>query len=176
MNRGKCSRCRVNEGTVHLLAIKSGRRRSIWLCAACARDFDREEGDADDAGAGAPSLGPLMGEFLSAEPDRGGADIACPGCGLEAKTFRRTNRLGCHQCYAAFRTILLPMLARFHRHVSHVGRVPERESGAASRLGEMTRTRVALEKAIAVENFEKAASLRDHLRRLEQGGPEGTEG
>ncbi len=86
--------------------------------------------------------------------------------------FQQTNRLGCADCYLAFSSSLLPLLSRFHRHPSHLGKRPGQASGLGNQLIEITRTRVALEKAIATENFEEAAKLRDRIRRQENADPD----
>jgi len=75
--------------------------------------------------------------------------------------------LGCPRCYESFRGPLLSILSHMHRHVSHLGKVPRQTDGSVDRRGTLRRTRVALEKAIAAENFEKAARLRDEIQRLE---------
>ena len=169
-----CHRCRKREATVHVLDIVAGEKTSIWMCTECAQEV--EKAAADGAASESAPMGAFLSDFLAPEPAGGGEeDPVCPMCGATREEFRRTNRLGCAMCYTTFRSRLLPVLSRFHRHVSHVGRVPRAASGLSSRLGEITRTRVALEKAVAVEDFEAAARLRDRLRALEaEGGePEG---
>jgi len=71
--------------------------------------------------------------------------------------------------------LLLPFLGRFHRQVTHLGRFPDFAAGTPSRLGEITRTRIALEKAVAAEDFEEAARLRDLILGLEDTGPADSE-
>ena len=86
--------------------------------------------------------------------------------------FRKTNLLGCPACYDAFRGPLLSILSHLHRHVSHLGKAPGSIDDGTDRPGLLSRTRVALEKAIAAEDFEKAARLRDEIQRLEASAPE----
>ena len=155
----KCHRCGAREAGVHWLGISGETRHSVWLCVDCAA-----AGDLDPAVA--PVAAPLV-SFLGGGLGAGlGTAAACPGCGTTIEDVRRDNRLGCAQCYTVFRTTLLPLLARFHRHVSHVGKVP---GGAkpATRLAEISRLRLSLSKAVATEEFERAAGLRDRLRELE---------
>ena len=96
-----------------------------------------------------------------------GQDAVCPACGWTNEDLRSTNRVGCPRCYSAFRAVLLPLLGRFHRHVSHVGRAPARMDMEPSPLAEITQARVALDKAVSGEEFEQAARLRDRIRDLE---------
>jgi len=93
--------------------------------------------------------------------------VSCSHCGTSWADFQDTGKLGCARCYNAFRLRLQPLLAAFHRHATHMGRAPGSRSGGSMRLVEVSRLRVALEKAIAGEKFEEAARLRDQLRILQ---------
>lgn len=156
----KCHRCGTREASVHWLEMVGEQRRSLWLCADCAAT--REQAPA---GAASEPLVSFLGQGLA------GAGAACPGCGTTLDDLRRDNRLGCARCYVTFRSTMLPLLARFHRHISHVGKVPG-GSPPTTRLAEITRLRLGLTKAVAAEDFERAAALRDRLRELEdQSGP-----
>ncbi len=152
----KCHRCGQREASVHWLEITGEARHSVWLCADCAA-----AGERDPDGVAEPLV-----SFLGRGLGGTGAATACPVCGTTLDDLRRDNRLGCAQCYLTFRPVLLPLLARYHRHVAHVGKVP---GGArpATRPAEITRLRLALSKAVATEEFERAATLRDRLRELE---------
>ena len=134
-------------------------RHSVWLCAVCAA-----AGENEPAAAASPA--PLVSFLGSGLGSAAGTETACPGCGTTLDDLRRDNRLGCAQCYTAFRGHLLPLLARFHRHVSHVGKVPG-GGPPTTQMAEITRLRLSLAKAVAAEEFERAAGLRDRLRELE---------
>ncbi|MBK8166056.1 MAG: UvrB/UvrC motif-containing protein [bacterium] len=159
----RCHRCGQREASVHWLEIAGETRHSVWLCADCAASGERETPPAP--GPEPEPLVSFLGRGLAPGP---APRVACPGCGTTLEDLRRDNRLGCAACYTTFRATLLPLLARFHRHVSHVGKVP---GGArpATRLAEITKMRLALTKAVAAEEFERAAGLRDRLRELEDG-------
>lgn len=157
----KCHRCAMREASVHWLEISGETRLSVWLCADCAAAGEREPA----AARGPEPLVSFLGRGLGTV---GGTVTACTGCGTTLEDLRRDNRLGCARCYTTFRAALLPLLARFHRHVSHVGKVPG-AGRPASRLAEITRLRLGLTKAVASEDFERAALLRDRLRALEDG-------
>ncbi len=100
---------------------------------------------------------------------------ACPHCGQTWKEVQESGQVGCARCYTAFRKLLLPMLAAFHRHATHLGRSPQARSGGGNHLVETSRLRVAMEKAIACEDFEEAAKLRDQLHALDQRMKKGAE-
>jgi protein arginine kinase activator len=150
----------MREARVHWSGEREGARTQLWLCSACAA----YAGESAVTGAVKPDA---VDAFL-VEDLTGAADTTCPECGWTSARFRATNRLGCPACYQAFRSLLMPLLGRLHRHVSHLGRAPRQGGAEPGRLAQITRTRAALEKAVAAENFEEAARLRDRVRSLEQ--------
>jgi len=177
-----CQRCGKRDATVHLVEMVDSRRVSRWLCDVCAGRAP--ENDPEDKGYGfgahadasggdeeSYSLASFLGQMFepTGKPPEGGV-TTCPSCRYTLDQFRGTNRLGCPRCYDAFRGPLLSILGHLHRHASHLGKVPGHGKSPTSRTGALKRARVALEKAIAAEDFEKAARLRDEISRLEISG------
>ena len=165
-----CHMCGEREATIHLLELINGQQKSVWLCGICASgrpDMPQVDPKGEPGrGAGdSPTLASFLGQITDSD-HQPAAVAACPVCGYEIKTFQATNRLGCAACYPHFRRQIDPIVARYHRHASHLGKAPRQADGRASRQGEMTRVRVALEKAIRAENYEEAARLRDIMRGL----------
>ncbi len=180
----KCQHCRNNEATVHLVEMSEGRRRDLWLCGECADAEQWRRLDAvtdphasndtpqipDSLPADNATFDSML-KFLGQPTSKSGktSHLAnCSHCGHTWGDFQETGQLGCARCYSAFRKMLLPMLAAFHRHATHLGKTPLGRAGGDSRLIEISRLRVALEEAIASENFEEAARLRDQLHALQQ--------
>ncbi len=153
-----CQRC-PEEASVHLVETVEGRRRELHLCVACARDAGLAPPQAPDPevldevvqGLIVAHVGELVGEL---------AKKTCPICGLRFMEFRADGRLGCPHDYAVFSAGLQPLLRRTHGASRHVGKVPRRRPEAGSRL----RLRAQLREAVAREDYEEAARLRDTLR------------
>jgi protein arginine kinase activator len=78
------------------------------------------------------------------------------------------GRLGCADCYTAFREKLAPLIEKVHGASQHVGKIPSEKRGALSLRSELLRYRSQLRKAIEVENYEEAARLRDLIREVEK--------
>lgn len=159
-----CEHCGRRPASVRWRDPQDALGEPLWLCPVCAGEL--AAGGPDGGERPEPLDALLAADLASPGPD------TCPACGWTAARFRRTNRLGCPRCYSVFRAMLLPILGRFHRHISHLGKRPVRRGDLPSRMGEISRTRVALEKAIAREDFETAAALRDRIRELEAQPPE----
>jgi protein arginine kinase activator len=154
----KCQRCQ-EEASVHLTERIQGRRRELHLCGSCARQagLALPESPPDLALDAVVQhlivahVGKLVGEL---------AELACPDCGLKFMEFRADGRLGCPRDYQVFAAGLLPVLQGYHGATRHVGKLARRQEGAGARL----RLRARLRQAIAREDYEEAARLRDRLR------------
>jgi protein arginine kinase activator len=181
-----CQRCGVLEATVHFSDPGDNPRRFQWLCSKCAdmivsslvgqaSDSPSEPEDpapkawdpTDINSQVANSKNELLGRMFSlADDGEVPEDKACSQCGMYLKKFRQAGLLGCPQCYVEFRDVLRPFLSRLHGHTSHLGRTPGQADGSLSPHVQIMRLRVDLEKAIATEDFENAANLRDEIEKL----------
>jgi protein arginine kinase activator len=102
--------------------------------------------------------------------------VRCAVCGLSAKEFALLGRLGCPACYEALAAEVDGVLRATHRGAEHTGSrprssvdpalVPAQETGPAA-VAEREVLRLELERAVAEEAFERAAEIRDALRRLQ---------
>jgi protein arginine kinase activator len=182
-----CQNCGQREALIHLTEIKEGQVVNRWLCAQCAKEKQanrrpHDDGDGDFFGPTIPSPAPgntpadeapdPLGEFLRQEAsqhqnlDPQGVDT-CPACGFKLAVFFEGGRLGCPGCYRAFASNLRPILSRLHGQTIHLGKVPRTNPQGPNTAAELTRARIALTKAVAAEEYEEAARLRDHLKILQ---------
>ena len=156
-----CQRCQ-NEAAVHLTERHKGQTRELHLCQSCARKAglsfpDTAPNLALDAVVDSlieANVGELVSEL---------AETSCADCGIKFMEFRASGRLGCPHDYRVFSGGLVPLLQRYHGATRHVGKVARRREGAGTRL----RLRTQLREAIAREDYEEAARLRDLLRLKE---------
>ena len=81
-------------------------------------------------------------------------------CGITLAEFKAEGRLGCANDYDSLRGALEPLLERIHRSVIHAGKAPR-----AVRLREWKRQ---MQAAVAAEEYEEAARLRDLIRKAEK--------
>jgi protein arginine kinase activator len=170
----KCQICQENEGTIQYTEIVDGQKSIQWLCPACAEreGITPTEGTPLSHGG----LESFLGGMLSG-PGGGPATtrespvpsgLACECCGYPFEQLQQKGQLGCPDCYTAFRSQLLPMLRRYHGHISHMGKIPRSFGPDTALRQEVGRLRLQLEQAVAMENYEEAARLRDEIRDREQ--------
>ena len=99
-----------------------------------------------------------------------GEDKACPNCRMRRSDFRKTSRLGCAVCYEVFSNELIPLLADVQKGSQHVGKTPGQRILWTSEkiLAEIGSIQRKLDKAIASQNFEEAAKLRDTIHSMKE--------
>jgi protein arginine kinase activator len=158
----KCDLCHNNPASIKVLQMdKDGKATEIAVCPECARQRGLTEvKPAKDA--------PLevMAE-LKAGVEEKDATLTCSRCGTTLADFKRQGRLGCDYCYIAFRDELLPLIRRLHGAAQHVGRSTKSGRKDAHVRLTVNRIRDALTAAIKNEDYERAAALRDELRKVE---------
>ena len=117
---------------------------------------------------------PLSGFFQSAqsgnnkEESEAESSLKCPNCGLSYATFQKTGLLGCAQCYQAFREPLEVILKRIHGNTQHTGRVPRQGNSSIGAQLQIDQLKRKLAQAVAAEEYETAAALRDQIRALQK--------
>jgi protein arginine kinase activator len=167
-----CQICAKRPATTHLTEIdpKDGHRREVHICAMCVEQMNLKL-EVDP---------PPVEEILEKKgiQDKSGEitinltvskDISdsCPSCGLTFAEFAVNNRFGCASCYSGFGDKVETLLSRYHGSSVHVGRLP---ATRASDDIQMRRASLdaALREAVASEAYERAAAIRDEIRRLEE--------
>jgi uncharacterized Zn finger protein (UPF0148 family) len=93
-------------------------------------------------------------------------DIRCEVCGQTMAEFQKTGMLGCPACYDAFRAHLTPLLNRLPGSARHTGRAPARTEEQSHIRRKMDSIKREMDRAVAEEDFELAAKLRDELRAM----------
>jgi protein arginine kinase activator len=129
------------------------------LCEACAQ----EKGVTNPDNL---SIGNLLDEN-PAKVDASTASMTCESCGTTHQDFKKGGRLGCEACYHVFRPVLEPLLDGMHAGVKHLGKVPSRSVKKKSDDDSEELLNKELKKAVEEENYEKAAKLRDRLKKLQ---------
>jgi protein arginine kinase activator len=164
-----CERCNEKEATVHLTQVIEGAVKKLHLCEACAKEsgFDMQGSvSITDVLLG---MGHNQGDVL---PDKVAGELSCSRCGMTRTEFKKRGRLGCPACYTAFYDELSPLLKAVHHSEQHLGKVPGSESVRIRMTTELAAYQQAIDEAIAAENYEEAARLRDKIKhcreRIEQ--------
>ncbi len=152
----KCQKCH-NQATLHITEVLSEEQfEELHLCEHCAQKYLYEAQKNSKAGAVEQSEEGILNQH------------ECSSCGLKFVEFRNTGRLGCPQDYQEFREDLLPLLENIHGETRHCGKTPRRAPQTVQANSELVQLRGQLKQAVAKENYEEAAKLRDRIRQLEE--------
>lgn len=164
-----CQRCHQNEANTYYSQVINGKKTEMYLCPQCAKEMSAGSFSFGGFGFGFPSFARAATQLR-----------ACPQCGATIADISQSGRVGCANCYSYFENELGSAIRRVHGDVTHKPesgsiQAPKSSPGtdaaagadpeeAATPLGQK---REQLKKAIAAEEFEKAAVLRDEIRKLE---------
>lgn len=173
-----CQHCGKNEATTHVKSIVNGEYTEYMLCPECAKEMGYTSLWSDMQS----DFSSLIGSFFSnALPERTGA-VRCSKCSSSYNDIANSGKVGCAHCYETFYNQLLPTVRKVHGNTEHCGKSPKKlkkdnvESSSnnekeldinAQSQKEIENLREQLSKAIEVQDFEKAAELRDKIKEME---------
>ena len=153
----KCEICSA-PATVFLTQIINGKSTKFCLCAKCAQERGLLDPDAFDL---AEKLFPnLQGQFGK----EGAAGPAAPSFTLQ--DYKNVGRLGCSECYNVFEEEILPLLTQIQPDSHHHGKTPERAEKRETETHTISDLEQQLSLAVAREDYERAAKLRDQIKQL----------
>jgi protein arginine kinase activator len=163
----KCQRC-PKPATFHITDIERGKPKEFHFCDEHARQHlapSAEGGEKADISSLAEKL-----SQGSLEPPREITTVekqVCPVCQMSFQEFRNTGRLGCPYDYEVFREELMPLLENIHEETRHTGKFPHRAPRDPVRQTELIQLRNEQKRAIAAEDYETAARIRDKIKTIE---------
>ena len=155
-----CCVCKEKEAKVHLTQIVADKMQKVDLCEACAA----QKGVNDLAGFSLADLLLGLGASQEMEQATGGGDVKCPNCGFTQADFKKAGRLGCSDCYVTFKEGLEGLLKTMHKGTKHMGKVPQALQQSRELADRLKSLQKKLDKAVAEEDFEQAATTRDEIK------------
>lgn len=155
-----CGSCGKNEAYIHYTKIINGKYKEEHLCEECALknyDFDSTF-----------SMNKLFTGLIDGYKDNKEVkdELKCDFCGLSYSKFSKDGKFGCGQCYETFKDKLDPLIKGLHGHNIHRGKIPANSSEKIHLKREEDNLQIELEKAVKMEEFERAAEIRDELKQL----------
>jgi len=159
-----CESCGERAAEVTLTEIEDSEMKTLHLCSNCAA----LKGVSVE-GIDSPPIADLLAHIGGGSEDPAFAADAeeCEYCGTRVEDFRKTGRLGCPQCYAQFAEQLRALLRRVHGASQHIGKIyVSADTEMQDAEARLTTLRRRLERAVEIEDFESAATLRDQIHVL----------
>lgn len=161
-----CDECKRNPAVMYYISFVNGQTTRYDLCESCANKL------------GMQSIAPFSWADLF--PHAVMTPIAttrCGRCGTTLAEFKRNALVGCAQCYKDLHAGIEPVLRQVQKGLAHTGRTPVGfEAAKLPGPGETTPVApsisredelgMKLHEAVANEDFESAAQIRDELKAL----------
>lgn len=163
-----CERCQKNQASVHMAQFINGYKVEQHLCEQCAREAGlKSQISFEDI---FQSFLNLTGETSQAEKEESHEKNiqSCPDCGATYDDIRKIGKLGCPSCFPVFQNQLDSMLKSIHGSSQHKGKFPVKNGMVFQIRKKREELKKQLAEAIAKEEFEDAARLRDEIRLLEK--------
>jgi protein arginine kinase activator len=170
-----CQKCNKNEANIHISDAAGGTNATWHLCSSCAAEELAAKASAKqiDLAKLLQILANHAGAAVQTEEQEPTADEltvkkTCPSCGMTDVELTKGRRAGCAQCYETFADMIGPWLCDLHRDSVHRGSRPgachPKMSDSRAAL-DVDVLRLELERAVASEAYERAAQLRDAIRK-----------
>ncbi len=156
-----CDLCHKNKATVHYTEIVDGQIIKLNMCERCFKKKELMMNVPFNVSALLAGL-TQVGQGISEQ------SVVCSFCGMKLSDFRKRGKLGCSECYTAFRKQLLPLLKTIHKSFYHRGHVskeslPSEEVDSGKYIQELKNR---LSECIKKEEYETAALIRDKIREF----------
>ena len=193
-----CEKCKMREANIQYTEIVNGEKKDHYFCIECAKNMDFSqisnilEGDFPLA----KLLSGLLSRNQSGEKTGDYVQLSCPNCGTTYQDFVNNSRFGCADCYEVFDLMMGDTIKKLQGSDAHRGKrpkyhieaIPENvQKDLAENAASVSKTtdpaeaetaqkllnlKQQLKSAIANEEYEEAARIRDEIKALK---PEGGE-
>lgn len=174
--RASCQKCGKPASVFYKETI-NGKTKEMILCESCAEQDERMH-----AASAAPNFSDLYEDFFGgapffsdffAKPASLNPAAVCPGCKTSLNEIRESGKFGCGECFSFFRDKIdlspfMPSPYRGKRLAGKGARSEKSEAKKASKEQTLISLKKELKQAIAREDYEKAAVLRDKIRLSEE--------
>lgn len=169
-----CDHCKKQEATLHMTSVVNNQKQEQHLCADCASQLQQEGKFSPFSSFASDSWDNhfFHSDFFNnmLYPDsllRAGHSKRCPGCGITYDEFNKTGKFGCDQCYDTFQDEIGRLVDRLQGSSEYKGRIPSHGDEALKQARALATLKEDLKRAVAEEQFEEAARIRDQIKGLE---------
>lgn len=166
-----CDVCKKNNATIHVTQIINGVKKEYNMCELCAKDKNYFGNGNDVNKKDIPLENVLSGliDFINGNSYKVQKNsITCSNCGLTYDEFKERGLLGCSKCYEEFNSYLNPIIKRIQANTEHVGKIPKMKWQGLIKKKKIDKLKESLNNSIAMEEYEKAAKIRDEIRELKK--------
>ena len=163
----KCQICNKNDANIVFTQIVNNEKIIMQICTDCAK----EKGLTVEIKEEQPQIVSLAGTLagiLNKEDTKTIPDLTCSECSLTFAEFKKSGLFGCDKCHEAFGVHIANLLKQIHGLTRHEGKEPQVLSGKVDTKKQLRDLRKKLKRLIELEEYEKAADIRDKINTLEK--------
>ncbi|MDP3058067.1 MAG: UvrB/UvrC motif-containing protein [bacterium] len=164
-----CENCNVKQASVYYTQVVNGEAKAGHLCEVCA--LSKGANMLESFPFFELSIVYLLAGFLNVEPKSPNSSASakiCPTCKMGLASLVEGGRLGCADCYKTYYQQIEPLLKRIHGSTLHQGKMPKGAAQEILRQRKIVEMKDELRLAVQTEKYEKAATLRDAIKKLEE--------
>lgn len=174
-----CQNCGKNNANVKYTQVINGEKTQMYLCEDCAHEMNIGTDfnfNFDFDHLFSSLFSPF--ETVAALPET--EVLKCPVCGMTYEDFAKLGKFGCAKCYQTFGKRLDTVLKKLHGNNRHIGRGDTKVqkirgegktksgTGEQSKEDKIKKLKEELEECIRKEEYEKAAVIRDEIKKIEK--------
>ena len=161
----KCQNCGKNNANVKYTQVINGDKTQLFLCDECANEINI--GMNFDFGMH-DVFSNFFDEFSGLKTITIPEVSKCNSCGMSYDEFSKTGMLGCEKCYSTFSNRLDEVLNRIHGSNRHLKLSDKNIKDERNANTEIIKLKNELKTCIEKEEYEKAAIIRDKIKKLEK--------
>ncbi len=150
MSERYCEICGERPADIEFVEVVNGTKRTLHLCHICA------EQEANGL------------RLIVPEKDSGKIEIICPECGTRLSDIKASLTVGCPSCYRVFEGEVKDLLKKLQGSATFSAKEDLKSSEEKDLVIIKHRLKKELEKAVQLEDFEKAARLRDEINEIDR--------
>ena len=176
-----CKRCGKNNAEIYYKQTVNGQTVEYALCSKCAEELKKEgklniklpslfdELESPSGDQGFFGLSDIFGLPFGAYPTRKTEKKKCTLCASTFDDLVKSGKVGCAECYKVFKDELGRSVESIHGKAKYMGKKPKKFKEKQSKEDKIKDLQAEMNKAIELQDFERAAVIRDEIRSIENG-------
>jgi protein arginine kinase activator len=166
-----CELCKKNEASVHITKILNGNKQEFNLCEKCAKEkgefsfYNTIEGSSPFTFQNI--LSGIIEHIDNTNEIQKNSHNYCENCGTTYSEFKQKGLVGCSECYKNLNNTIIPIIKRVQGNIQHAGKIPRKLGRDIIEKKKLLTLKEDLQNAIASEEYEKAAEIRDMIKKIQ---------
>ena len=169
----KCDVCGKRDAVFHMQEQSAMGVRKISLCIECAltKGLNIRKEDVDKLFSSFISNIFADGNSVPVDMASQAAarilDLKCPECGKTVESITETNEVGCTKCFSYFSSLIDVILGNMNNSLDYRGELPVDLRMEHDCKVEIFNLKKQLKQCISMEDFTKAAEIREKIKALQ---------